>query len=132
MASVKNLPVSLQDQQSINRYSYLIYRSNRTGRALEQAKTSTGNQRDALDELDTLELEGDESNDGTSSTIPVQAGTGFFHLPLGLARQQAEKVLDMASADMARLQKEHDAMKRELASLKKALEAKFGDAIRLE
>jgi prefoldin subunit 4 len=127
MASVKNLPVSWDDQHNINRYSYIIYRTNKMARALEQAKTTAGNQKEALEELSVLELE-----DEGDTRVAVLAGNAFFHLPIDQARFQAELVGEKAENEAEALQSELDTQKAELVKLKKQLEGKFGDSIRLE
>lgn len=128
MTTVKNLPVTLQDQQHINRYSYLIYCANKLGRALEATRAIESGQREAAEEMEVLELEHDD--DGAK--VSVQAGNAYFHLPLKQAKGQVDRVGNKAMLEAQALQQEHDKVKSELGALKRQLEGKFGESIRLE
>lgn len=129
MATVKNLPVTLEDQKNINRYSLLIYKTNKLNRQLDDANLTASNQAEALEELDTLELEHD---DLSTLFIPVKLGNALFHLPFELAKEEASKAKMLASATAERLEVERTKNTAEMADLKKRLESKFGDSIRLE
>lgn len=129
MATVKNLPVTLQDQGNINQYSYLIYKTNRLTRQLEEFKSTAANQAEALEELDTLELEHDDLD---NLRVAVKCGNALFHLPLDMARGEVESAKSAASLQVDALSAVQTKNKGEMADLKKRLESKFGDSIRLE
>ena len=127
MSQVKTLAMTRADQDDINRYSYLIYASNKLQRQSEDAKKQLDNQTDAQQELEVIELEGDDS-----SVVPVKIGSAYFHLPFALAKAQVEDLLKAARDDCLKYEQELTSHREELKSLKTRLEAKFGDAIRLE
>jgi chaperonin cofactor prefoldin len=115
------------DLDRICRYSQLIQRRNELSQEREVSKRFLQNHKDAVAELEEVELLG-----SSDDLVPVKAGTAFLHVPLSSARAYTEKhvqsdssVFEQAERDLALLQKEMD-------TLKKVLNQKFGDAVRLD
>ncbi|KAH3666139.1 hypothetical protein OGAPHI_004328 [Ogataea philodendri] len=115
--------VTWEDQKKINSFSTLISKKDSLTVVYEKNKQ----EKEYLDDL-TLELELVDEDDKLSYKI----GDSFVLLKQSEIMERLEKDQELLDSKISESESQIDTIDQELASLKKQLYAKFGNAINLE
>lgn len=141
----KMLPVTRSDQNDINQFSLLSTKALYHMDLIDAAKKMAEIHRDALAELDAINLAKEEAElfdedfDGDAGEpvpkndlIPIKCGTAFIHVTPDRARRLCLDALKKAEKEAEEAHSALDLLQSEISSLKSRLYAKFGDTIQLE
>ena len=120
----KEVHISLEDQQKINKFARL---NSRLEDLKEELKAKKG-------EIETLE---DASTDlmmfeDDDEKVPYQVGEVFVYLTQDEAQQKIESSKESLGESVKTVENKAQSVKDEMAGLKALLYAKFGSAINLE
>ena len=120
----KEVHISLEDQQKINKFARL---NSRLEDLKEELKAKKG-------EIETLE---DASTDlmmfeDDDEKVPYQVGEVFVYLTQDEAQQKIESSKESLGESVKTVENKAQSVKDEMAGLKAQLYAKFGSAINLE
>ncbi|KAI8971113.1 Prefoldin subunit-domain-containing protein [Pilobolus umbonatus] len=119
----REVEVSWVDQQKINEFSK--YSANIED--LEEKYKKLKDEKEYLDEVASeLELADEDE------AVRYKVGDAFVHIPATEAIERIEKDSEKLSLSIEDIEKKVDSIKEKMGELKKALYAKFGNAINLE
>lgn len=145
-SSVSQPEVTTEDQANISRFSVLSQLSTDLEAQIEAARQQLEETGDAIEEIELLELEGDDDLDDIESDtdeanenaaprekkVPYSSGDAFFYLSIS-------EVTDLLTQEKQGLEEKRDEyssrlnnVRTEMDSLKTVLYAKFKGAINLE
>ena len=120
----KEVHISLEDQQKINKFARLNSRLEDLKDELNARQMEIQTLEDASTDL--MMLEDDEEK------VPYQVGEVFIYLTQDEAQQRLEKTKDSVGDNVKSIDSKAQAVRDEMSALKSQLYAKFGSAINLE
>ena len=120
----KEVHISLEDQQKINKFARLNSRLEDLKDELKARQMEIQTLEDASTDL--MMLEDDEEK------VPYQVGEVFIYLTQDEAQQRLEKTKENVGDNVKSIDIKAQAVRDEMSALKSQLYAKFGSAINLE
>ena len=120
----KEVHISLEDQQKINKFARLNSRLEDLKDELKARQMEIQTLEDASTDL--MMLEDDEEK------VPYQVGEVFIYLTQDEAQQRLEKTKENVGGNVKSIDIKAQAVRDEMSALKSQLYAKFGSAINLE
>ena len=120
----KEVHISLEDQQKINKFARLNSRLEDIKDELKAKQMEIQTLEDASTDL--MMLEDDEEK------VPYQVGEVFIYLTQDEAQQRLEKTKENVGDNVKSIDIKAQAVRDEMSALKSQLYAKFGSAINLE
>ena len=120
----KEVHISLEDQQKINKFARLNSRLEDLKDELKARQMEIQTLEDASTDL--MMLEDDEEK------VPYQVGEVFIYLTQDEAQERLEKTKENVGDNVKSIDIKAQAVRDEMSALKSQLYAKFGSAINLE
>ena len=120
----KEVHISLEDQQKINKFARLNSRLDDLKDELKSKQNETQTLEDASTDLMMLEDEEEK--------VPYQVGEVFVYLTQDEAQEKIEKTKETVAENVKTIDSKAQAIRDEMSGLKSQLYAKFGSAINLE
>ena len=120
----KEVHISLEDQQKINKFARLNSRLEDLKDELKARQMEIQTLEDASTDL--MMLEDDEEK------VPYQVGEVFIYLTQDEAQERIEKTKENVGDNVKSIDIKAQAVRDEMSALKSQLYAKFGSAINLE
>lgn len=117
----KEIVVTYEDQQKINRFARLNARTEEIKDELKGKKLALQNMDDALNEVSAAELE-DDSGEG----VRIQEGEAFVQFDFESATSWVEGKKKVLEEEVATANSTIESIREEMNQLKTALYAKFG------
>lgn len=117
----KEIVVTFEDQQKINRFARLNARTEEIKDELKGKKLALQNMDDALNEISAAELE-DDSGEG----VRIQEGEAFVQFDYESASSWVETKKKVLEQEVASANDTIESIREEMNQLKTALYAKFG------
>lgn len=117
----KEIVVTFEDQQKINRFARLNARTEEIKEELKAKKLALQNMDDALTEISAAELE-DDSDEG----VRIQEGETFVKFAFDSATDWVEGKKKVLEEEVRTANSSIDTIREEMNQLKTALYAKFG------
>ncbi|XP_073278653.1 probable prefoldin subunit 4 [Primulina huaijiensis] len=114
--------VTWEDQQNINKFGRLNNRLHELDDEIRTAKEANENLEDASNELILTDEE----------IVRFQIGEVFAHVPKEEVEDRIEKMKDVTSNNLEKLEAEKELIIKQMAELKRILYGKFKDSINLE
>ena len=120
----KEVHISLEDQQKINKFARLNSRLEDLKDELKSKKAEIQTLEDASTDLMML--------DDDDEKVPYQVGEVFVHLTQDECQQKIEESKDNLADAVKSVNSKAEVIREEMSGLKSQLYAKFGSAINLE
>ena len=120
----KEVHISLEDQQKINKFARLNSRLEDLKDELKSKKAEIQTLEDASTDLMML--------DDDDEKVPYQVGEVFVHLTQDECQQKIEETKDNLAEAVKSVNSKAEVIREEMSGLKSQLYAKFGSAINLE
>ncbi|XP_073045427.1 prefoldin subunit 4-like [Primulina eburnea] len=121
-ASGSEVEVTWEDQQNINKFGRLNNRLHELDDEIRTAKETNENLEDASNELILTDEE----------IVRFQIGEVFAHVPKEEVEDRIEKMKEVTSNNLEKLEAEKELIITQMAELKRILYGKFKDSINLE
>ncbi|XP_075511044.1 prefoldin subunit 4-like [Primulina tabacum] len=121
-ASGSEVEVTWEDQQNINKFGRLNNRLHELDDEIRTAKETNENLEDASNELILTDEE----------IVRFQIGEVFAHVPKEEVEDRIEKMKEVTSNNLEKLEAEKELIIAQMAELKRILYGKFKDSINLE
>ncbi|XP_073156916.1 prefoldin subunit 4 [Henckelia pumila] len=121
-SSGSEVEVTWEDQQNINKFGRLNNRLHELDDEIRTAKETNENLEDASNELILTDEE----------TVRFQIGEVFAHVPKEDVEDRIEKMKEVTSNNLEKLEAEKELIIKQMAELKRILYGKFKDSINLE
>lgn len=121
-SSGSEVEVTWEDQQNINKFGRLNNRLHELDDEIRTAKETNENLEDASNELILTDEE----------IVRFQIGEVFAHVPKEEVEDRIEKMKELTSNNLEKLEAEKELIVKQMAELKRILYGKFKDSINLE
>lgn len=125
-SSSKEIVVTFEDQQKINRFARLNARKEEINDEINGKKAILTNLNDAINDVEAAELEFDEADNDGQFPVRIMEGEVF----VGFSFESATKWIEMkkkeTESEIEEMNRSIDTIKDEMLQLKTALYAKFG------
>ncbi|XP_075475372.1 prefoldin subunit 4-like [Primulina tabacum] len=121
-SSGSEVEVTWEDQQNINKFGRLNNRLHELDDEIRTAKEVNENLEDASNELILTDEE----------IVRFQIGEVFAHVPKEEVEDRIEKMKEVTSNNLEKLEAEKELIIKQMAELKRILYGKFKDSINLE
>ncbi|XP_073038994.1 prefoldin subunit 4-like [Primulina eburnea] len=121
-SSGSEVEVTWEDQQNINKFGRLNNRLHELDDEIRTAKEANENLEDASNELILTDEE----------IVRFQIGEVFAHVPKEEVEDRIEKMKEVTSNNLEKLEAEKELIIKQMAELKRILYGKFKDSINLE